>query len=324
MPAGPGVPRVTGVDGEATTALAGEATPRTGLVLPHGRILARVSARPAAATVGCQHQELPAMPSQELAVDPSDTAGNGNYYRQHRVWFYTRTHRRVPGAWDDGHGLVAPEVTAFRLLDYFGGAAYLGVAVSVIRTYAARRGQYDFPPEVWRIQGRNGTPLWAEPILGQWRKQHPARQQARVQDVAVDLGDLPARRRADTAGNGNYYRVGDAWFYSIDHSPVPGVGQDRRGMFAPELVAWRLLDIVGVAELLCRAPATVRSEAGMGYLPPPVARFGRRSPVWSQPIIERYLELRPGPGRWRRAPRFAFEGRSARELQQHGAEGGRR
>jgi hypothetical protein len=245
-----------------------------------------------------------------------ETAGNGAYYRQGGVWFYTRTRQPVPEARTDEQGLVAPEVTAFRLLDYFTGAAYLNVSVSVMRTYVARSEQYEFPTPVWSTQGRNGTPVWPEPILGQWRDQHPAKRGRPPQELAqLDPAGVAAAP-PDTAGNGNYYRVEDAWFYSIDHSPVPDAATDHVGLWAPELVAWRLLDTAGVAALLGVQPATVRAlgRTDQHYLPPPVARFGRRAPVWSRLIIERYVDLRPGPGRWRPAPRFDFEGRAAVEL----------
>jgi hypothetical protein len=249
------------------------------------------------------------------------TAGNGNYYQDGGVWFYARTRQPVPGARTDDQGLVAPEVTAFRLLDYFTGAAYLNVSVSVMRTYVARRELYDFPSAVWSTQGRNGTPLWPEPILGQWREQHPAKGARSPQELAQPGVIAPF----DTAGNGNYYRdPAGVWRYTIDHSPVFDVETDHLGLWAPELVAWRLLDTAGVAALLEVQPATVRALArtDQHYLPPPVARFGRRAPVWTRPIIDRYLKLRPRPTPPRLprpAPRFDFEGRSAADLRRRAA-----
>lgn len=81
---------------------------------------------------------------------------------------------------------------------------------------------------------------------------------------------------------------------------VPAADWDARariplGLAAPELCADRLLDIDAVARLAGVARQTITTYLARNTMPAPVARLGR-SPVWSAPIVEQWLERRPGQG----------------------------
>jgi hypothetical protein len=69
------------------------------------------------------------------------------------------------------------------------------------------------------------------------------------------------------------------------------------GMFAPELhvaVMFTVQQIAAAAEV---SKATIDSYRYRGYLPAPQTVMGR-TPLWARPIINRWLETRPGAG-WR-------------------------
>ena len=82
---------------------------------------------------------------------------------------------------------------------------------------------------------------------------------------------------------------------------VPVVAWDAHdesvGMDAPELAVTAVLDTTAVARLAGLSPRTVSVQLARGLIPPPVARLGG-SPVWPRPLIEHWLQTRPGrPGR---------------------------
>jgi len=62
-------------------------------------------------------------------------------------------------------------------------------------------------------------------------------------------------------------------------------------MAAPELHPHNLQGIDAVAGLLGVTPSTVRSYLARDQMPEPIARLGR-APVWSRPVIERWLPSR--------------------------------
>jgi hypothetical protein len=104
-------------------------------------------------------------------------------------------------------------------------------------------------------------------------------------------GPTPSGRRGrvKTAFNGTYYRGSDkVWRYAASDEPVPGAGEDRLGMYAPELTAERLLDSVGLAEFIGIALSSVRTylaRPDKHDLPAPLLRIPPNIPVWSRPII---------------------------------------
>jgi hypothetical protein len=68
---------------------------------------------------------------------------------------------------------------------------------------------------------------------------------------------------------------------------------DVVGMVAPELHPSALLGVVDVAELIDVTPSTVRAYLHRRQMPAPVTRVGD-APVWTRPIIERWLATRRG------------------------------
>lgn len=63
-------------------------------------------------------------------------------------------------------------------------------------------------------------------------------------------------------------------------------------MAAPDLHLHNLIGIDGVAAVAAVSEGTVRAYVARGQMPPPIARFGG-SPVWSRPLVERWLRERP-------------------------------
>ncbi len=77
---------------------------------------------------------------------------------------------------------------------------------------------------------------------------------------------------------------------------VPAAAWDARAtevvaMAAPELHPHNLQGIDAVAELLGVTPSTVRAYLARGQMPEPLVRVGG-SPLWSRPVIERWLPTR--------------------------------
>jgi predicted DNA-binding transcriptional regulator AlpA len=69
------------------------------------------------------------------------------------------------------------------------------------------------------------------------------------------------------------------------------------GMFAPELHVSALFTVAQIAKAAGVSKATIDSYRYRGYLPEPQTMSGR-TPLWARPIINRWLETRPGAG-WR-------------------------
>lgn len=72
----------------------------------------------------------------------------------------------------------------------------------------------------------------------------------------------------------------------------PTTGDLVVGMAAPELHVQLMLTVADVAELARVSKATVDSYRSRGTLPEPQVQRGR-TPLWSRPIIARWLATRP-------------------------------
>lgn len=69
------------------------------------------------------------------------------------------------------------------------------------------------------------------------------------------------------------------------------------GMDAPELHVRSMMTISDIAALIGVATDTVAAYRYRGYLPEPQAIIAR-TPVWSRPVVQHWLDTRPGNG-WR-------------------------
>lgn len=78
---------------------------------------------------------------------------------------------------------------------------------------------------------------------------------------------------------------------------TPTAGDLIVGMSAPELQVHTMLTVGDIATLAEVSKATIDSYRYRGYLPAPQSIRGR-TPLWSRPIIQRWLHTRPGCG-WR-------------------------
>jgi hypothetical protein len=78
---------------------------------------------------------------------------------------------------------------------------------------------------------------------------------------------------------------------------TPGVGDLVLGMLAPELHVLTMMTVADIGELAGVSKATVDSYRYRGILPAPQATRGR-TPLWSRPIVHRWMQTRPGCG-WR-------------------------
>ena len=78
---------------------------------------------------------------------------------------------------------------------------------------------------------------------------------------------------------------------------APTCGDLIVGMSAPELQVLTMLTVSDIAELANVSKATIDSYRYRGYLPAPQAVRGR-TPLWSRPVVQRWLQTRPGCG-WR-------------------------
>jgi hypothetical protein len=117
------------------------------------------------------------------------------------------------------------------------------------------------------------------------------------------------RGKVKQAFSGTYYRGPDKiWRYAATGEPVPGAGEDRLGMYAPELTAERLLDSVGLSEFIGVALSSVRTYLARPDKhdpPPPLLRIPPNIPVWSRPVIAHW---RAGQRRARTDPELGVEG----------------
>ena len=78
---------------------------------------------------------------------------------------------------------------------------------------------------------------------------------------------------------------------------APTSGDLIVGMSAPELQVHTMLTVGDIAELAKVSKATIDSYRYRGYLPAPQVIRGR-TPLWSRPVVQRWLQTRPGCG-WR-------------------------
>ena len=76
-----------------------------------------------------------------------------------------------------------------------------------------------------------------------------------------------------------------------DRTPTPG--DLVVGMAAPELHVQLMLTVADVAEMAHVSKATIDSYRSRGSLPEPQVQRGR-TPLWSRPVIQRWLANRPG------------------------------
>ena len=78
---------------------------------------------------------------------------------------------------------------------------------------------------------------------------------------------------------------------------APTSGDLIVGMSAPELQVHTMLTVGDIAQLAEVSKATIDSYRYRGYLPAPQTIRGR-TPLWSRPVVQRWLQTRPGCG-WR-------------------------
>jgi len=159
-----------------------------------------------------------------------------------------------------------------------------------------------------------GAAYWRDGA-GQWRYSGGGDPVPGAQDLRLrDLFDPPAGVVHDEAGEARSVRlVPRAWArrtpghpltwvydYAVlggrDDIAVPAeVWEERAGqvvaMAAPELHPHNLHGVDAVADLLGVTPSAVRSYLARGQIPEPLMRVGG-SPLWSRPIIERWLPTR--------------------------------
>lgn len=91
---------------------------------------------------------------------------------------------------------------------------------------------------------------------------------------------------------------------------TPTTGDLVVGMAAPELHVQLMLTVADVADLAHVSKATIDSYRSRGSLPEPQVQRGR-TPLWSRPVIKRWLENRPGAAA-EAARRAALAARRAR------------
>jgi hypothetical protein len=77
----------------------------------------------------------------------------------------------------------------------------------------------------------------------------------------------------------------------------PNAGDLIVGMLAPELHVLLMLTVGDIADAAGVSKATIDSYRYRGYLPEPQVTRGR-TPLWSRPVVSRWLATRPGSG-WR-------------------------
>jgi hypothetical protein len=99
----------------------------------------------------------------------------------------------------------------------------------------------------------------------------------------------------------------------------PNAGDLIVGMLAPELHVLLMLTVGDIAEMAGVSKATIDSYRYRGYLPEPQVTRGR-TPLWSRPVVARWLTTRPGSG-WR-TDLYPDAARSPRKPADLAAEGG--
>jgi hypothetical protein len=135
---------------------------------------------------------------------------------------------------------------------------------------------------VWRY-------AWGDPVPG-------ARDLTLADLLAIHTSDSAATRELGRAElewlAGEREDVGEVLIQQRgDRSPT--TGDLVVGMSAPELHVQLMLTVADVAELAHVSKATIDSYRSRGTLPPPQVQRGR-TPLWSRPIVARWLVTRPG------------------------------
>lgn len=136
---------------------------------------------------------------------------------------------------------------------------------------------------VWRYP-------WGEEVPGAQDLTLELAQRLGLAEVAID-----GQPHTDGDGSG---APGSAPPTSSPVTVTPPDGTDVViGLLAPELSAALMLTVADIGEAAGVTKATIDSYRHRGYLPDPqVVRA--RTPLWTRPIIRRWLEERPGCG-WR-------------------------
>lgn len=120
--------------------------------------------------------------------------------------------------------------------------------------------------------------------------------------VTDDRGDqhpvrlVPRAWARRTAGHPLTWVYDYATLGGRDDIAVPAAAWDERAdevvaMAAPELHPHNLQGVDAVADLMGVTPSTVRSYLARDQMPEPLMRVGG-SPLWSRPVIERWLPTR--------------------------------
>jgi hypothetical protein len=135
---------------------------------------------------------------------------------------------------------------------------------------------------VWRYR-------WGDPVPG-------ARDLTLADLLAIHTSDVAATRELGRAElewlSGERDDIGDV-LVQQHGDRTPTTGDLVVGMAAPELHVQLMLTVADVADLAHVSKATIDSYRSRGSLPEPQVQRGR-TPLWSRPVIRRWLATRPG------------------------------
>lgn len=135
---------------------------------------------------------------------------------------------------------------------------------------------------VWRYR-------WGDPVPG-------ARDLTLADLLAIHTSDIAATRELGRAElewlAGERDDIGEV-LVQQHGDRAPTTGDLVVGMAAPELHVQLMLTVADVAELAHVSKATIDSYRSRGTLPEPQVQRGR-TPLWSRPVIKRWLATRPG------------------------------
>lgn len=135
---------------------------------------------------------------------------------------------------------------------------------------------------VWRYR-------WGDPVPG-------ARDLTLADLLAIHTSDIAATRELGQAElewlAGERDDIGEV-LVQQHGDRTPTTGDLVVGMAAPELHVQLMLTVADVAELAHVSKATIDSYRSRGTLPEPQVQRGR-TPLWSRPVIKRWLATRPG------------------------------
>ncbi len=152
---------------------------------------------------------------------------------------------------------------------------------------------------VWRYR-------WGDPVPG-------ARDLTLADLLAIHASDAEATRELGRAElewlAGERDDIGEV-LVQRHGDRTPTTGDLVVGMAAPELHVQLMLTVADVADLAHVSKATIDSYRSRGTLPAPQVQRGR-TPLWSRPVIQRWLATRPGAAA-EAARRAALEARRVR------------